>query len=56
MSLAIGPAFSSNPPGEIAMNNVNSPLIGLSCGITVRDLGLCTVPVVILFASILTLL
>jgi hypothetical protein len=56
MSLATGPAFSSNPPGEIAMNNVNSPLIGLSCGITVRDLGLCTVPVAILFASILTLL
>ena len=38
------------------MNNVNSSLTSLTCGITVRDLGLCTVPVVILFASILTLL
>ena len=41
---------------KIAMNTVNSPLTGLTCGITVRDIGLCTVPVVILFASILTLL
>jgi len=38
------------------MNNVKSPSTGLTCGITVRDLGLCTVPVAILFASILTLL
>ena len=41
---------------KIAMNNESSPLTGSTCGITVRDLGLCTVPVVILFASILTLL
>jgi hypothetical protein len=42
--------------GEIAMNAGNSPLAGLSCGVTLRDLGLCTVPVAILVASILTLL
>ena len=38
------------------MNNVNSPATGLSSGITVHGLGLCAVPVVILFASIVTLL
>jgi len=42
--------------GVIAMNNVNSPATGLSSGITVHDLGLCTVPVLILLASIVTLL
>jgi hypothetical protein len=52
----VGWVSSSSPPGEIAMNNVKSPSTGLTCGITVRDLGLCTVPVAILFASILTLL
>ena len=49
-----------NPPspvlGEIAMNTGNSPSAGLSCGVTLHDLGLCTVPVGILVASILTLL
>ena len=35
------------------MNNVKSLLTDLACGIKVRDLGLCTVSVVILFASIL---
>ena len=38
------------------MNTGNTPLAGLSCGVTLRDLGLCTVPVAILFASILTLM
>ena len=38
------------------MSNPNSPPIAMTPGITVRDLGLCTVPVLILFASILTLL
>lgn len=38
------------------MSTVSSPPTGLSRGITIRDLGLCTVPVAILFASILTLL
>lgn len=42
--------------GEIAMNPGNSPMAGLPCGVTLRDLGLCTLPVAILFASILTLL
>lgn len=38
------------------MNPGNSPMAGLPCGVTLRDLGLCTLPVAILFASILTLL
>jgi hypothetical protein len=42
--------------GEIAMNTGKSPSAGLSCGVTLHDLGLCTVPVGILVASILTLL
>lgn len=38
------------------MNDVSSPQSGWCCGMTARDLGLCTVPLAILFASILTLL
>jgi hypothetical protein len=38
------------------MNTGKSPSAGLSCGVTLHDLGLCTVPVGILVASILTLL
>jgi len=41
---------------EKTMNTPNPSLCGWSCGVTPRDLGLCTVPVAILFASLLTLL